>query len=77
MFYYCIAIIVVDIPSTTQDVCNMLKSSIISLLRAYKDPSIDAAAIRIFPGKTVTTEESDDSDDDFFSRLCYTQIKQQ
>ena len=52
-----------DIPSTTRDVCNLLKSSIINLLQAYKDPSIDAASIRIFPNSVVHEEESEDSED--------------
>lgn len=60
---------VVNIPATTREVCSMLRSSIITLLRAYKDPSIDAASIRIFPNKSVQVE-SDDSDDDFFWCVC-------
>ena len=55
-----------DIPSTTLDVCNLLKSSIITLLQAYKDPSIDAASIRIFPNSVVHEEESEDSEDSIF-----------
>ena len=55
-----------DIPSTTRDVCNLLKSSIINLLQAYKDPSIDAASIRIFPNAVVHEEESEDSEDSIF-----------
>lgn len=55
-----------DIPSTTRDVCNLLKSSIITLLQAYKDPSIDAASIRIFPNAVVHEEESEDSEDSIF-----------
>ena len=40
-----------------------MKSSIINLLQAYKDPSIDAASIRIFPNSVVHEEESEDSED--------------
>lgn len=58
---------VVDIPSTTRDLCSMLKTSIITLLRAYKDPAIDVSTVRIFPNSAVHLEESDDSDDDIFS----------
>lgn len=52
------------IPETTRDLSQMLKKSIITLLRAEKDMSIDVSEVRIFPQNMRMKEESDDSDDD-------------
>lgn len=63
-----------DIPATTREVCDLLRNSIIMLLRAYKDPSIDATAIRIFPNHSSQTIESDDSEEDPFCCVCFKQM---
>lgn len=53
---------------STRSLCDMLKSSIIQLLRCAKDMSLDATSIPIFPNDNGTKVEESDSDlEDFFS----------
>ena len=52
------------IPETTRNLSQMLKKSIITLLRAEKDMSIDISEVRIFPQDMRVKEESEDSDDE-------------
>ena len=42
----------------------MLKTSIITLLRAEKDMSIDVSNVRIFPNDGCVREESDESEEE-------------
>ena len=58
---------VVDIPKTTEALCNMLKESIITLLRAYKDTSIDVEHLRIFPDNQSSAFDSSDDEIDIFN----------
>lgn len=58
-----------SIPETTRDLCRLLKNSIVQLLQANKDASVDAAKIQIYPEDTrraVESEDSDESEEDFF-----------
>ena len=60
---------VVSIPETTRDLCRLLKNSLVQLLQANKDPSIDASKIQIYPEDMRRVEESDESEEseeDFF-----------
>ena len=56
-----------DIPKTTEALCNMLKESIITLLRAYKDTSIDVEHLRIFPDNQSSAFDSSDDEIDIFN----------
>lgn len=56
-----------DIPKTTEDLCNMLKESIITLLRAYKDTSIDVEHLHIFPDSQSSAFDSSDDEVDIFN----------
>ena len=38
-----------NIPETTRDLCKLLKNSIVQLLQANKDTSMDASKIQIYP----------------------------
>lgn len=70
---------VVEIPHTTRDLCSLLKNSIISLLQANKDTTIDASKIKIFPEDSRNVvDDSDDSDVDIFafSLSCKHDVEQ-
>lgn len=58
-----------EIPQTTRDLCQMLRNSIVTLLRAVKDTSLDVASVRVFPDDARNkVEESDDSEmEDIFA----------
>lgn len=53
-----------NISSTTRELTGMLKASIITLLRAEKDMSVDVSNVRIFPDDGRAKEESDDSEEE-------------
>ena len=55
---------IVDIPDTTRELCTLLKMSIITLLQAYSDKTLDVTNVRIFPNNPRPTESSDESDSD-------------
>lgn len=59
-----------NIPETTRDLCKLLKNSIVQLLQANKDTSLDASKIQIYPEdmrRTEELEESEESEEDFFN----------
>ncbi|CBK22165.2 uncharacterized protein [Blastocystis hominis] len=59
-----------NIPETTRDLCKLLKNSIVQLLQANKDTSMDASKIQIYPEdmrRAEELEESEESDEDFFN----------
>lgn len=58
-----------NIPETTRDLCKLLKNSIVQLLQANKDTSMDASKIQIYPEdmrRAEELEESEELDEDFF-----------
>lgn len=61
-----------DIPKTTEALCNMLKESIITLLRAYKDTSIDVEHLRIFPDNQSSAFDSSDDEIDIFNSRFFS-----
>lgn len=66
-----------EIPQTTRDLCQMLRNSIVTLLRAVKDTSLDVSSVRIFPDDARNkVEESDDSEmeDIFACNVCWSDI---
>lgn len=56
-----------DIPETSKELCDMLKESIITLLRAYKDTRIDVEHLRIFPDKEDHGFDTSDDEVDIFN----------
>ena len=49
------------------ELCDMLKESIITLLRAYKDTRIDVEHLRIFPDKEDHGFDTSDDEVDIFN----------